>query len=288
MKSEETPNPVIASPIGVFDSGMGGLSIVREIMRELPTERIFYFADNLHMPYGPRPLEEVRHFAVNIADRMLRLPVKAVVVACNTASAAALKELRALYPGRIFVGMEPAVKPAARESRTGKVGVLATQATFQGELFESVVDRFAGDVEVVCRPCPGLAEFIENHPPDHPALEGLLRRYIDPLKARGVDHIVLACTHYPLVKNVITQVAGPEICIVDPSPAIARRVRQVLDAAGLLDESGEGSLKVNVSGEMEHFSRSATIHLGREVCAEQCPFSWVPTRPWDFADIWND
>lgn len=286
MKPEPLPQPTPESCIGVFDSGMGGLSIVREIASELPRERVFYFADNLHMPYGPRPLREVHDFSMGIARGLLRLPAKVVVVACNTASAAALKELRLAYPASLFVGMEPAVKPAAEESRSGRVGVLATQATFQGALFESVVERFAAGVEVMCRPCPGLAEFIECHPPDHPALEKMIERCIEPLRVGGVDQIVLGCTHYPLVKETIARVAGPGMHIVDPSPAIARRVRQVLSENGLLSE-GDGGLTINVSGEAEEFSRNASVHLGKEVRAEQRPLRWIPARPEDAADLWN-
>ncbi|MCD8139164.1 MAG: glutamate racemase [Planctomycetaceae bacterium] len=269
-----TPNP--DARISVYDSGLGGLSILRELEQELPGERLYYFADNAHLPYGPRPLDEVRRFAIAIADQLLRLPSKAVVVACNTASAAALKPLRQTFPDIPFIGMEPAVKPAARDSRSGKVGVLATQATFQGELFESVMERFAHDVEVVRMPCPGLAEFIEMHPPDHPAMEPMVAKYVTPLVERGVDTLVLACTHYPLIKDVIAQVAGDGVAIVDPSPAIARRTRQVLEEGGLLASGGAGETTINVSGEAERFSRSASVHLGREVRAVSAPFLWVP------------
>lgn len=274
--------------IGVFDSGLGGLSIVRQIEALMPRERIYYYADNLHIPYGPRPLEEVRRFATAIADKLIQLPAKAVVVACNTASAAALKHLRKVYPGTPFIGMEPAVKPAAAESRSGKVGVLATQATFQGELFESVVERFASGVEVICQPCPGLAEFIENHQPDHPVLAHLLEKFIRPLVEKGVDTIVLACTHYPLVKDAIARVAGPGVTIVDPSPAIARRVEQVLGDADLLRKEGKGSVGFYVSGETGNFSQSASMILGRNIMAEKASFRWIPVRKDDAPEIWNE
>lgn len=286
MNEKNFPSSQPGDSIGVFDSGLGGLSIVKEIQRQMPGESVFYFADTLHMPYGPRPLDEVRRFSLSIAEQLLRLPVKAVVVACNTASAAALKPLRRAYPDRIFVGMEPAVKPAAAESKTGVVGVLATQATFQGELFESVVHRFAGDIEVVRQPCPGLAEFIEEHEPGHPALRALLEKYITPLLRRNVDSIVLGCTHYPLVKDAIAEIAGPQVAIVDPSPAVARRCHAVLHEAGLTSRKEAGDVLFTVSGDMEKFSRAAALHLGREVKAERTPFFWVPARPEDFADIW--
>ena len=253
--------------VGVFDSGLGGLSIVREIVRELPDERIVYYADTRHMPFGPRPLAEVREIAFGIVERLLAAPVKAVVVACNTASAAALKALRLAFAGVIFVGMEPAVKPAAAETRSGKVGVLATQAAFQGELFESVVARFAAGVEVIRQPCPGLAEFIESHPPDHPALRPRLEKFILPLVERGVDEIVLACTHYPLAMETIKDICGPGVRVVDPSPAIARRLRQVLAERRLLASSGGGGLESMASGDPAAFSRQASLILGREISA---------------------
>lgn len=281
------PAPEPSASIGVFDSGLGGLSIVRELSSLLPRERVYYFADNLHLPYGPRPLQEVRRFATAIAGRLIQLPAKVVVVACNTASAAALRHLRAVFPHTPFVGMEPAVKPAAAESRTRKVGVLATQATFQGELFESVVERFARGVEVIRQPCPGLAEFIENHRPDHPVLLPMLDKFVRPLVERGVDSIVLACTHYPLVRDAIQKVAGPEVRIIDPSPAIAKRTESVLAEAGLLASEGEGGVGFHVSGERDAFAESASMILGRPIRVEKAAFSWVPVNERDTAGVWN-
>ncbi len=240
--------------VGVFDSGVGGLSVLAEIRRQLPGENILYFADTKHMPYGSRPLSEVRSFSQSIIEFFLSRSVKLVVVACNTASAAALKYLRQTFPHIPFVGMEPAVKPAAAHSRSGKVGVLATQATFQGELFESVVDRFAKDVTVIETPCPGLAEYIERAPNDTTGLEQLLRCWIDPLLEQGIDSLVLGCTHYPLVKETIQRVAGENITIFDPSIAIARRVRQVLGDHGGLTEGQNGMTEYFASGDINAFT----------------------------------
>ncbi len=273
--------------IAVMDSGLGGLSILREIAALMPGENLYYFADNLHMPYGPRPLAEVRDFVIAITGHLLTLPAKIVVIACNTASAASLAALREIFPDTPFVGMEPAVKPAVAESVSGVVGVLATLATFQGRLFESVVERFAAGAEVIRQPCPGLAEFIETHRLDDPGLIPLLERFIHPLTERGADALVLACTHYPLVKEAIQRVAGPGVRIIDPSPAIARRTRAVLAERGWL-RRGEGretaleslreagSMEIRVSGEKENFSRSAAVFLGKEVRAESAPFLWLP------------
>lgn len=276
-----------ASPLGVFDSGLGGLSIVRELSRQLPRERIVYFADNQHMPYGPRPLAEVRNFCVAIAGKLIEIPVKLIVVACNTASAASLRHLRLAFPDMPFVGMEPAVKPAAAGTVSGKVGVLATQATFHGELFESVVERFAANVEIIRQPCPGLAEFIERHPPDHPALKPMLERFIHPLLAKGVDRLVLACTHYPLVKDAIVETAGNGVTVIDPSPAIARRARQLLEERNMLAAEGDGGMAFYASGDADAFSASASQILARDIRAEKDAFNWLPAPDSGSAVIWG-
>lgn len=271
MSRTEHPVPAPENAVGVFDSGVGGLSVTKEIRRLLPAENILYYADTLRMPYGPRPLAEVRGFALAIAEHMLRAPVKAVVVACNTASSAALAALREAYPEAVFVGMVPAIKPAALRSGTRRVGVLATQATFQGELFASVVEQFAGGAEVICRPCPGLAEFIEGHAPDHPDLAPMLERFVRPLVEKNVDQLVLGCTHYALVKDAIARVAGAGVTIVDPAPAIAKRLRSVLAERSLLKGGGggEGRIQYLVSGAADAFSRAAAPHMGGPVSAEQ-------------------
>jgi len=261
--------------IGVFDSGLGGLSVLREMERLLPDESFVYFADNAHIPYGPRPLDQVRRFSHAIAGNLIAHPCKLVTVACNTASAASLASLRESFPDIPFVGMEPAVKPAAAETRSGRIGVLATHATFQGKLFESVVERFAHGTEVVCHACPGLAEFIETHSPDDPALQPILREIIAPLLERGVDTLVLACTHYPLIKEAIAAAAGPAVRVVDPSPAIARRVEQVLRERDALTgvRGGGGKTRFFASGDADAFSRRASDMVNRPVEAVPAEFS---------------
>ncbi|PJH74707.1 MAG: glutamate racemase, partial [Anaerolineae bacterium CG_4_9_14_0_8_um_filter_58_9] len=166
--------PDIASPLGIFDSGVGGLSVLRAIRQELPHENVLYFADQGHVPYGPRPLEEVRAFSEEITRFLLSLGAKLIVVACNTASAAALHHLRQTFPDIPFVGMEPAVKPAAEHTQTGVVGVLATPATFQGALYASVVERFANGVTLLQDTCPGLVAQIEAGNLDTPATRAIL------------------------------------------------------------------------------------------------------------------
>jgi glutamate racemase len=217
-----------ASPIGVFDSGVGGLSVLRAIRARLPAEDVIYFADQCHVPYGPRTLDEVRAFSAEITRFLIAQGAKLVVVACNTASAAALHSLRRQFPEVAFVGMEPAVKPAAETTRSGVVGVLATPATFQGELYASVVERFAQGVIVLQDPCPGLVAQIEAGALDAPETRRILERAIQPMLARGVDTLVMGCTHYPFVIPLIAQISGPGVRVIDPAPAIARQVERLL------------------------------------------------------------
>jgi glutamate racemase len=214
--------------IGIFDSGVGGLSVLAAVRGRLPGASLIYVADSAHVPYGPRALQEVRDFSFGITQFLVAQGAQVVVVACNTASAAALHELRAAYPETPFVGMEPAVKPAAELSHTGVVAVLATPATFQGALFASVVERFAQGVEVIPQVCPGLVEQIEAGELATPRTEAMLRAWVEPLLARNIDALVLGCTHYPFVRPLLERICGPAVRVIDPSVAVARQVERVL------------------------------------------------------------
>ncbi len=237
-----------ADPIGIFDSGVGGLSVLREICRELPHEHIIYFGDQANVPYGSRSLEEVRQLSENVTRILLDNGVKLIVVACNTASAAALHHLRQKYPGTPFVGMEPAVKPAAETTHSNKVGVLATPATFQGELYASVVERFAQGVTLYQHTCPGLVAQIETGRLNTSKTRRILEDALQPMLAEGIDTVVLGCTHYPFVIPVIQQIAGQNVRVIDPAPAIARQVRRVLSQADLLNPQSEpGKLELRTS-----------------------------------------
>jgi len=191
------------SIIGVFDSGVGGLSVLRAIREQLPAQPVIYFADQAHVPYGPRSLEEVRAFSAEISRFLLDLGAQVIVVACNAASAAALHSLRERFPNVPFIGMEPAVKPAAEGTKSGRVGVLATPATFQGELYASVVERFANDVSIFQNTCPGLVAEIEAGRMDGRKARRILTDALRPMLADGIDTIVLGCTHYPFVIPLI-------------------------------------------------------------------------------------
>ncbi|MEJ5198953.1 MAG: glutamate racemase [Anaerolineae bacterium] len=227
--------------IGLFDSGVGGLSVAREIRRQLPACPLIYLADQAHAPYGPRPLAEIRAFAGGIARFLLEQGAQVVVVACNTASAAALHWLRREFPGTAFVGMEPAVKPAAERTRTRHVGVIATAATFQGELFASLVDRFATDVVVHTQVCGQLVPLVEAGELDSPRTRAAVAGYLAPLLAAGIDELVLGCTHYPFLRPVIEEVVGPHVEVIDPAAAVARQVGRVLAQRGRVGLDGDGN-----------------------------------------------
>ncbi len=224
------------SVIGVFDSGVGGLSVWREIARQLPYEDTLYLADQFHVPYGDRSLAEVRAFSEAITRFLLNQGASIIVLACNTASAAALYHLRRVFPDTPFVGMEPAVKPAVERTRNGVVGVIATRATFQGELFASLLERYADDVEVLTQVCPGLVGAVETGALDTPKTEALLRTCLGPLMEREIDQLVLGCTHYPFLRPVIERVVGDGVAIIDPAPAVARQTGRVLTRRGLATE----------------------------------------------------
>jgi glutamate racemase len=222
------------APIGIFDSGVGGLSVLRAIRSQLPRESILYLGDQIHVPYGPRPLREVRTFSHAITRFLLVKGAKLIVVACNTASAVALMHLRQEFPDVPFVGMEPAVKPAAEQTRSGVVGVLATPATFQGALYASVLERFAQGVTVLQDTCPGLVQQIEDGDLKGAKTEAILRKALLPMLARGIDTIVLGCTHYPFVIPLIEQIVGKDVRVIDPAPAVARQVSRLLETKGEL------------------------------------------------------
>ena len=261
------------APIGVFDSGVGGLSVLREIRAQLPSESTIFFADQGHVPYGPRPLAEVRNFSEAITRFLLAQGAKLIVVACNTASAAALRHLRRTFPETPFVGMEPAVKPAAETTQSGVVGVLATPATFQGELYASVLERFAAGVTILQDTCPGLVTQIEQGELDTPATRAILERALSPMLARQIDRVVLGCTHYPFVIPLIEEIVGGDVRVIDPAPAVARQVGRVLRARGLQNtESALGRVQCFTSGDPAKLRRLLPRLLGE--APQVSPVRW--------------
>lgn len=250
-------------PIGVFDSGVGGLSVLKAIRQQLPGEAILYFGDQGHVPYGPRPLEEVRVFSEKITKFLLEHGAKMIVVACNTASAAALHYLRSALPNTPFVGMEPAIKPAAENTSTGVVGVLATPATFQGALYASVVERFAGDVTLLQDTCPGLVQQIEQGDLTGKKTRAILEAALTPMLERHIDTVVLGCTHYPFVIPSIVEIVGPGVRVIDPAPAIARQVARILDLEGKRSGTGKNPvMDFFTSGDANQFRKLLHKLLG--------------------------
>lgn len=225
-------------PIGVFDSGVGGLTVLRELRTLLPGESYLYLADQAWVPYGERTLQEVRERSIRVVEALLSRGAELVVVACNSASAAALHPLRARFPGTRFVGMEPAVKPAAASTSRGVVGVLATDATFQGELYASVVDRHAGGVRIVEQAGAGLVDLVERGEVEGPEVRRLLTAYLAPMQREGIDTLVLGCTHYPFLIPEIARILGDGVRLVDPAPAVARQVARVRGRSGPRGDGG--------------------------------------------------
>ena len=216
------------APIGVFDSGVGGLSVLKHLRALLPAEDFLYVADSGHAPYGERSPEFIRERSFYIANFLIEKGIKALVVACNTATATAVHELRERLAIPV-VAMEPGIKPAVELTRSNVVGVLATAGTLESARFFSLVNRYAGDVEIVTQPCAGLVERIEANDLSSAETLDLLRGYLDPLLARNADVIVLGCTHYPFLQEQIKNIVGDQIAIVDTGPAVAKELKRRLE-----------------------------------------------------------
>lgn len=227
--------------IGIFDSGSGGLSVLREILRVLPWEKYIYYADNANCPYGEKTPEFIRGRGRAISEYLLSRGAEIIVVACNTATAAAISTLRNEYPVR-FIGMEPAVKPAALSSKTGVIGVLATAGTLKGSKYLTAKGIYEEDVKIVEHVGQGFVELVENGILDGPVAEETVRKSLRPLLEAGADRIVLGCTHYPFLRKVIQRVAGPDVTIIDPAPAVARHLLEVMREEGLAAEPVEATV----------------------------------------------
>ncbi len=215
-------------PIGIFDSGIGGLSVTIEIDRQLPHERLIYYADSGRCPYGVRPVEQIRALSIASVGFLITQGAKLIVVACNTASSAALHHVRAAYPDTPIVGMVPAVKPAALTTRSGKVAVLATVATSKGQALADLISQFAQGVDVSVVAPPGLVELVERGEVNSAATRALLASYLGPLLAQGVDTLVLGCTHFPFLRTAIESISGGRMQLIDSGPAVARQTARVL------------------------------------------------------------
>ncbi len=233
--------PGAAAPIGVFDSGVGGLSVLRHICAELPHENLMYFADSGFAPYGDKPEHVVAERSLAVADFLVAQGAKALVVACNTATVAAIKLLRANYPDMPIVGVEPGLKPAAAASRNGKIGVMATEVTLAGEKFLLLREQIgsASKAQFLLQGCPGLVDQIELGKLDSATTTAMLRRYLQPLLDAGADTLVLGCTHYPFVRasieSIVASAVDREVVLIDTGDAVARQLARLLAAAGCLN-----------------------------------------------------
>jgi glutamate racemase len=231
-------NPTSQNAIGVMDSGVGGISVLKHIHALLPHEHLMYVADSKYAPYGNKTPAEITNRCMIVADYLIAQDVKALVVACNTATAAAIDELRKTFDIPI-IGMEPAVKPAAEASKNGVIGVLATVGTLKSAQFAALLESYGRNVKVVTQGCIGLVECIERGELDAPETKALIRQYTSPLLAEGADTIVLGCTHYPFVKHVIQEIVGDKITLIDTGAAVAKQLKRQLEEKSLLSTSKE-------------------------------------------------
>lgn len=233
-RAKRPDTPALQAPVGVFDSGVGGLTILRDLLRELPAERYVYFGDTGNCPYGVRPQEEITQLALNAAAFLLHRSAKLIVVACNTASSAAIHVLRKTYPQIKFIAVVPAVKPAAAMTRSGRVAVAATDSSAQGDYLRGLITQFANDAEVYPVGCQRLVALAEKGLLDGPTVERQIRADIGPLLERGIDVLTLGCTHFPAMRAAFERVCGPGVTVIDSGEAVARQTRRVLREQGLL------------------------------------------------------
>jgi glutamate racemase len=234
-------------PIGIFDSGVGGLSVFREIHRCLPDESIVYFADSANCPYGSKDRDTALKLSGNRIEFLLEQGCKLIVVACNTVTAVAIDEFRSRYPVP-FIGMEPALKPAVKVTAAGKIGVLATENTFNGRLFRQTKEKYAAGIEVLIQPGYGLVELVENGEQESDRAHELLKEYLLPMINNGADTLVLGCTHYPFLIKAIARVTMNKMQIIDPSQAVAAQTRRVLEENKMLSDSGHPRLSFYTTG----------------------------------------
>jgi glutamate racemase len=258
-------------PIGVFDSGVGGLSVLRRIRADLPYETLLYVADSGHAPYGNKPAEFIARRSVAITEFLLEQGAKAVVVACNTATAAAIARLRERF-GVPIIGIEPAIKPAVAATRSGVVGILATGNTVRSDKFAALLDQHGHRARVMVQPCPGLADCVERGELSGPRPRALLEKFLEPLLEQGADTLVLGCTHYPFLTPLIERLAGPDVTVLDTSGAVARQLRRRLEAADLLaDGRATGGASYFTSGALERTGHVMSRLLGHLVALEPLP-----------------
>ncbi|MDX1915231.1 MAG: glutamate racemase [Methylophilus sp.] len=275
MVSMTTPS-LNNSPIGVMDSGVGGISVLKHIHALLPHENLHYFADSHYAPYGSKSAEAITQRCVNIADYLIAQHAKTIVVACNTATAAAITTLRGRYQIPI-IGMEPAVKPAAEATKNGIIGVLATVGTLKSAQFAALLENYGKDIKVITRGCEGLVECVENGALNTPQTKALITHYCAPLLAEGADTIVLGCTHYPFLRETIAEVVGNSITLIDTGAAVAMQLKRQLDTHKLhANHLHRAHITFNTNSKLPNATQVIDTLWG---AFSQTPYSVVTHKP---------
>lgn len=259
------------APIGVFDSGVGGLSVLREIRRQLPTENLIYVADSGYAPYGNRSISFIEERATAIAHFLLEVRVKAMVVACNTVTVVAVKNLRSWFPVPI-IAIEPAIKPAANITKSGIIGVLATTQTIASSSVSRLCQMYGSNIEVLLQPCPGLAEQVERAELTTVSTRLMVTNYVSPLLEKGADTIVLGCTHYPFLGQIIQEVAGADITIIDPAASVAQELARQLNNHQISSISAaSGTERFFTTGSVVHVQWVTSTLWGKQVTVDIIP-----------------
>lgn len=262
----------MSAPIGIFDSGLGGLTVARTVMDQLPHESLIYIGDTLHGPYGPRPIAQVRQYATRIADNLVERGCKMLVIACNTASAAFLHDARERYNVPVVEVIKPAVRRAVSTTRNGKVGVIGTQGTINSGAYQDLFSLLPG-VDVYAQACPRFVDFVERGITSGRQILGVAEAYVEPLQAAGVDTLVLGCTHYPLLSGVIQLAIGDDVTLVSSAEEATKDVIRELSKRDLLNQPREGTQPTRVfetTGDAEKFSHLATRFLGPGAAGFSC------------------
>jgi glutamate racemase len=288
MGSERTHGPSLSDdrPIGIFDSGVGGLTVVRAITDTLPSESIVYFGDTARFPYGPRPLEEVRRFAVEIAQHLMERDVKMIVIACNTATAAALNDVAEAVSVPVVGVIEPPVRASIRATRNGKVGLIGTEGTVRSGAYQQAFDRLrpGPSIELIAQACPRFVEFVERGDTTSPELLAAAESYLALLRVASVDTLILGCTHYPLLRSVLRHVIGPEVVLVSSADETAADVYETLIAQELLRTSGgRGQRVFESSGDTGQFVSLVTLFMTPNFFDQQArvPLETEATSRWN-------
>lgn len=254
-----------SSPIGVFDSGVGGLTVLREIIDLLPHESVVYLGDTARCPYGPKPLADVKQFAFEITSFLTALGVKLIVVACNTATAAALKDLQSSFEVPTIGVVEPGARAAALSSKNRRVGIIGTVGTINSRAYKKAVHSFDAGVRVFGQACPEFVDYVERGEISGEKIERLAQEYLAPLKESGVDALILGCTHYPLIQGVLQKVAGDKVKLISSARETAEEVKETLKRRDILNKKGQPSYRFMTTGDSEAFLKLGKVFLGREI-----------------------